>query len=625
MDASSEEASEISDSELDEYEEDYYRVLKTGKQRVRNPDGTFRCPFCAGKKKQEYLYKDLLQHATGVGASNSRRAKEKATHRAFARFLKTDLADAAGCSQFAPVEQEQQAPKPSDDELFVWPWMGVLINVPAEEGGFKLGEKISDFNPIDVIPLGEGICQSERGAAVVRFNKDWGGFKDAMDFENHFKASHRGKKDWNESVGDGSGMFYGWIARDDDYNSKDIVGHHLQKHGELRTISDVAKEESKETGKIVAILANQIEVKNKYLQDLEFRYNVTALSLNRIMEEKDKLHQAYNEEMRNMQRMARENAHRIFEENQKLRSELDMKRKELDLRCKELDKLEVQNDSEKRKLDNEKQKTALENSSLELASIEQKKADEDVLRLVEDQKREKEAALAKILQLEKQLDQKQKLQLEIEQLKGTLRVMEHLKGEDDTDMEKKMEELTEKLEEEKNILESLNATLISKERKSNDELQEARKELIVGLDDLLNGRTLIGIKRMGELDEKPFHNACRKRYKADDADTKAAELCTSWQEELKQPSWHPYKIVHDDEGAREIIDEDDEKLKNLWIELGDDVCNAVKTALIEINEYNPSGRYVIPELWNFKEGRKATMKEVIQYIFKQWKNNKRKR
>lgn len=95
--------------------------------------------------------------------------------------------------------------------------------------------------------------------------------------------------------------------------------------------------------------------------------------------------------------------------------------------------------------------------------------------------REKEEALKKILELKKQLDSKQKLELEIQELKGKMQVMEHLGDADDDVVQEKMKEMKDELEEKVEnleLLESTNQTLIVKERQSNDELQEARKELM---------------------------------------------------------------------------------------------------------------------------------------------------
>lgn len=60
--------------------------------------------------------------------------------------------------------------------------------------------------------------------------------------------------------------------------------------------------------------------------------------------------------MRNLQRTARDTTLKIFEENEKLKAELDLKRKEVELRSKELDNMEAQNEDDRKKLDNEKQK-----------------------------------------------------------------------------------------------------------------------------------------------------------------------------------------------------------------------------------------------------------------------------
>ena len=67
-------------------------------------------------------------------------------------------------------------------------------------------------------------------------------------------------------------------------------------------------------------------------------------------------------------------------------------------------------------------------------------------------------------------------------------------------------------------------------------------DILQGLADLLGPRSNIGIKRMGELDEKPFVLSCKQRY-GEDAEMKAAEFVSLWQEHLKDPNWHPFKIV----------------------------------------------------------------------------------
>ncbi|KAI3763269.1 hypothetical protein L1987_53723 [Smallanthus sonchifolius] len=164
-----------------------------------------------------------------------------------------------------------------------------------------------------------------------------------------------------------------------------------------------------------------------------------------------------------------------------LNADLEKRRKNLNAWSKELNKREALTEREKQKLDEEKQKNDLQNSSLHKASIEQKKADESLLRLVEEQKREKEDAWKKVLELETQLVAKQKMEMQIERLKGKLQVMKHLCDEDDTAVQEQIKKISDELEakmEEMDGVEEINQTLVVKEQQSNDESQNARKELI---------------------------------------------------------------------------------------------------------------------------------------------------
>nr|XP_012574013.1 factor of DNA methylation 1-like [Cicer arietinum]XP_027192806.1 factor of DNA methylation 1-like [Cicer arietinum]XP_027192807.1 factor of DNA methylation 1-like [Cicer arietinum] len=566
MDYSSEEESDISESEIEEYSEKPYEQLKAGKYKVKNFNGTLRCPYCSGKKKQDYKYKDLLQHASGVGkGSANRSAKQKANHLALAKYLETDLANEA--DQIPRPASTQAVNQPvQQDENYVWPWTGIIVNIKSQlhDSRYWLKE-FAKYRPLDVrIFLMDGDVAAQ---AVIDFHNDWNGFMNASEFEKSFEAKRLGKKDWKSRELQANSDIYGWVAREDDYNCGGPIGDYLRNKGRLRTVSDIVQEASESRNSIVDNLANEIDITNENLNKMQYKYNEKTMSLSRMLEEKDKLHNAFVEESRSMQRKAREEVRRILEEQEKLSNELDEKRRKLDSWSRDLNKREVLTDQERQKLEEDKKKKDSRNESLLLASKEQKIADENVLRLVEEQKREKEEALNKILQLEKQLDAKQKLEMEIEELKGKLQVMKHLGDQDDAAIKKKMEEMNEELEdkiESLDNMESMNKTLIIKERQSNDELQEARKELIEGLNDMLTGpKTNIGTKRMGDLDQKVFVTACKKRFPLEEAGIKGVELCSLWQENVKNSAWHPFKVIRVDDRHESVINEEDEKLKML--------------------------------------------------------------
>lgn len=145
------------------------------------------------------------------------------------------------------------------------------------------------------------------------------------------------------------------------------------------------------------------------------------------------------------------------------------------------------------------------------------------------------------------------------------------------------------------------------------------------LQGMLTNRTMLGVKRMGELNSKPFSDACALKFSEEAWEIKSAEICSLWEEYLKDSNWYPFKHIIIDGKQQEVIDKCDERLGKLRLEWGEEAYEAVRDALLELNEYNPSGRYPVREIWNFKEERKASLKEVIECMIQLVKTSKRKR
>ncbi|XP_022764268.1 factor of DNA methylation 2-like [Durio zibethinus] len=357
-------------------------------------------------------------------------------------------------------------------------------------------------------------------------------------------------------------------------------------------------EELQRARNLVVSLAKEIDVKNGKLLEMEFKLDEVSEALSKMKAEQTRLHQEYIEEKRKS-KLASQNSEKLHQEFESLRNELEMT-------VERLDKQEAQHDQELKNL------------------------------MLREDKLKAQSSMNSVYALIVQLD----------------------------DLKKELDEKVDELQ----CLDNLNQALILKEHMSNLELQHARTELIThvtgisGLQDFWSSQTKIEIKRMGEVDPRPFKDACMKKFSGD-WELNSTELCSLWQSLVTNPEWYPFKrelidgkyqvfflclrdsytfrdlivaaacmdfmnsefpsIIFKHMNTSPVINDalisncEDIMLKESRSECGDVVCKAVSNALLEMNEYNGSGRYIVLELWNFKEGRKASLKEGVECILQE--------
>lgn len=278
----------------------------SGNNSFSIPNGAYTFMYCPNKRKRDFLYKDLILPASEVGScsSNKRSAKDQANHITFAKYFGNDVAGAASPLKPDTLGDLHVGSLADHDrsEMFVWPWIGVVVNLPTEfkdgryvgESGSNLKDQLlrKGFNPTRVRTLWNDLGHS--GIALVEFKKDWFGFSNAISFEKAYEADDHGKKNWEDN-NDKKSDCYAWIARADDYESTNVVGERLRKVGDLRTVSNIIEEESRKNRILVSSLTNSIEVKKLHIKVLEDKLQETIQSVEQLIVVNAKLRQANNE------------------------------------------------------------------------------------------------------------------------------------------------------------------------------------------------------------------------------------------------------------------------------------------------------------------------------------------
>lgn len=191
---------------------------------------------------------------------------------------------------------------------------------------------------------------------------------------------------------------------------------------------------------------------------------------------------------------------------------------------------------------------------------------------------------------------------------GSMQKRKRQSGDNDADEHELMEDLSG--------MENPDQCLSTEHEVARKEISDIRSKLIKWFTDIgTNGGRSIDIKNIGQLDNRPFLPACLKKLPHKEAQKKSSELYYFWQKQIMNPEWNPFKTATVEGVTQEIVDVSDDKLQELCASWGEEVYTAVVNCLMEIQESGRLGdRTIVPELWHFKNKRKATLSETVEYV-----------
>jgi len=168
----------------------------------------------------------------------------------------------------------------------------------------------------------------------------------------------------------------------------------------------------------------------------------------------------------------------------------------------------------------------------------------------------------------------------------------------------KIEELEEQLEMQDMLLQPL----ITKERTTNDSLMDARK---AALQAAAQGFP-VPVRDMGLLNELVMRKAARAGRIDEIGASELQEVL------LRDPGFRPVRVrqIEGTERHEQVPNYKDPRLMQVATKHGQDVAEAVMTAFLELDEWNPSGRYTVRIPWDEINQRELQPAEVTDLIMR---------